>query len=63
MIVGPVLGGIIYGLLGMKWIFFINSISFIGSAISEMFIVYKAEIIIDKKLGVKQFFANFYFLQ
>lgn len=39
-IVGPVLGGIIYGLGGVKAAFLINGISFMGSGICEMFIVY-----------------------
>lgn len=34
----PILGGVIYGLLDVKWFFIINGISFILSALSEMFI-------------------------
>ncbi|AEX86444.1 arabinose efflux permease family protein [Marinitoga piezophila KA3] len=41
MIIGPVLGGVIYGFWGMQWIFILNGISFILSAISEMFIRYE----------------------
>lgn len=37
-ILGPVLGGVVFGLISMKLFFLINGISFILSAISEMFI-------------------------
>lgn len=37
-LVGPVLAGILYGVLGIKFIVIINSISFLLSAILEMFI-------------------------
>jgi DHA3 family macrolide efflux protein-like MFS transporter len=39
-ILGPALGGIIYGLGGIKIVFFINGTSFIISAIFTMFITY-----------------------
>jgi MFS family permease len=41
MIVGPGLGGVIYGLGGIQTVFLINSVSFILSGISELFIVYE----------------------
>lgn len=34
----PILGGVIYGIIDVKWFFVINGISFILSAFSEMFI-------------------------
>ncbi len=37
-IVAPLLAGVLYGMFGIKMVLLINSISFIGSAISEMFI-------------------------
>jgi MFS family permease len=37
-IIGILLAGILYALLGIEWIFIINGISFIVSAMSEMFI-------------------------
>ena len=39
-IVGPALGGILYGLGGIKMALLINGISFVGSAVSELFIRY-----------------------
>ncbi len=39
-IIGLVLGGILYATVGIVWIFFINGIGYIISAISEMFIRY-----------------------
>lgn len=60
-IVGPVLGGIIYGLGGIKVAFLINGVSFIGSGVSELFIRYHQktkkfekihEIIHDLKEGI-----------
>ncbi len=40
-IMGPVLGGVIYGLVPIKLFLLINGLSFIASAISEMFIDFK----------------------
>ena len=40
-IVGPALGGVLYGLFGIEIVFIINGTSFILSAISEIFIVYQ----------------------
>jgi len=39
-IVGPAMGGILYGLFGIEVVFLINGISFILSGLSEMFISY-----------------------
>ena len=41
MIVGPALGGVIYGFGGIKAAFLINGISFVGSGVSEFFIRYE----------------------
>jgi len=40
MIVGPALGGVIYGLGGIELAFLLNGVSFIASGFSEMFISY-----------------------
>ncbi len=37
-IIGPILGGVLYGLLSIKFFLFVNGLSFILSAISEMYI-------------------------
>jgi len=39
-LVGPALGGIFYGLFGIKFVFILNGVSFILSGISECFIHY-----------------------
>lgn len=41
MVIGPVLGGTIYGLCGIKTVFFVNAVSFIFSAACESFIRYQ----------------------
>ena len=46
MIVGPVLGGVIYGLYGVKMVFLLNAVSFVLSAFCEQLIAYRAP---DKK--------------
>ncbi|HCZ06977.1 MAG: transporter, family, macrolide efflux protein [Thermotogota bacterium] len=43
-IVGPAIGGVLYGFYGIAVVFLANGISFILSAVSEIFIVYKQEI-------------------
>src|SRR6056297_2568109 len=40
-IVGPAMGGILYGLAGIKVVFLVNGISFVLSALSEIFIDYE----------------------
>ncbi len=47
-IVGPALGGIIYGVGGIKAAFLIDGVSFVGSAVSEIFIRYEQK---TKNLG------------
>lgn len=39
-LVGPALGGVIYGLWGVEAAFLVNGISFLGSGVSEIFITY-----------------------
>ena len=40
-IVGPALGGVLYGIFGIEIVFFANGISFAVSGLSEMFILYE----------------------
>lgn len=56
---GPVLGAVLYGFGGIKVVFLINAISFVISAISEMFISYNFEPTKDTKLSSKIFFDDF----
>ncbi|AZV55476.1 MFS transporter [Clostridium sp. AWRP] len=58
MIIGPALGGIIYGLAGMKVVFCINGMSFIMSAVCSMIIIYKNVDIQKGKITVKSFFTE-----
>jgi MFS family permease len=60
-IVGPALGGILYGLGGIQAAFLINSVSFFGSGVAELFIRYQQktrklervkEVISDLKEGL-----------
>jgi len=48
-IIGPLLGGMLYGFLGIELIFFIDGISFILSALSEMAINYVPKHNLEKK--------------
>lgn len=57
-IVGPALGGVIYGILGIEWVFAINAISFILSAFSEMFIIYVIPHSREKKINFKIFLQD-----
>ncbi|MBN2268263.1 MAG: MFS transporter [Acholeplasmataceae bacterium] len=70
-IIGLILGGIIFATFGIFWIFIINAVGYILSAISEMFIRYDHKIhtmgdeeisfknvLIDMKSGMKYLFAQ-----
>lgn len=54
-IIGPALGGVLYGLFGIKIIFYINSVSFMLSAILSYFINYKSNLVKKEKLSGKIF--------
>lgn len=54
-ILGPVLGGMIYGVWGIKGVFYINGISFIISAVFSMFINYKRKVVEKDKISIKTF--------
>ncbi|MCX7695969.1 MAG: MFS transporter [Caloramator sp.] len=47
-IFGIIVGGVLYALLGIKFIFILNAVSYILSGISEMFIEYNNKININK---------------
>lgn len=60
-ILGPAIGGILYGLGGIKMALLVNGISFVGSGVSELFIRYFqktkkiekiAEVVDDLKGGI-----------
>lgn len=56
MIIGPALGGIIYGFFGIKTVFLINGISFIFSGIMAAFMIYTCRNHNDGKITIKTFF-------
>jgi DHA3 family macrolide efflux protein-like MFS transporter len=58
MIIGPAIGGIIYGILGIKAVFYINGTSFIISGICSMFITYVSKVSDKGKITVKSFFSE-----
>ncbi|CAB1246324.1 MFS transporter [Clostridiaceae bacterium BL-3] len=58
MIIGPALGGIIYGIFGIKVIFYLNGLSFIISGISCTLINYENKDRKSKALTFKSFFTE-----
>ncbi|AKN30363.1 MFS transporter [Clostridium carboxidivorans P7] len=58
MIIGPSLGGIIYGLWGIKTVFCLNGLSFILSAVSSVLIIYKNANDKEGKITLKSFFIE-----
>lgn len=58
MILGPVLGGVIYGIWGIKMVFYINGISFIISSIFTMFIIYNKKVSKKEKITTKIFLSE-----
>jgi MFS family permease len=56
-IVGPALGGVLYGLFGIEVVFILNGVSFIASAISEIFIVYE-QTTEKSRVSVKSVFVD-----
>lgn len=58
MILGPALGGVIYGSFGITMVFFINSISFVVCAICSFFIVYHKTIEKKEQINTKVFFKE-----
>jgi len=58
-IIGALFAGILYGLLGVGFVFIINGVAYILSAISEMFIQAKTKIEVTKKFTIRVAFAEF----
>lgn len=58
MIIGPALGGVIYGFFGIKVVFFINGASFIFSGIMSVFMIYVCKNHNNEKLTIKTFFND-----
>lgn len=58
MIIGPALGGIIYGLFGIKVVFYLNGISFFISGICSMGIKYVAKVYDKGKITLGSFFSE-----
>lgn len=58
MILGPALGGVIYGVFGITMVFYINSASFIICAIFSMFIIYHKNVEAKEKINIKVFFKE-----
>jgi MFS transporter, DHA3 family, macrolide efflux protein len=64
-IIGVLLGGTLYALLGIEWIFIINGATFILSGVSEMFIrfTYEKKANLSWKRGIEDLVSGFkYFL-
>ena len=57
-ILGPALGGLIYGICGIKIVFYINGISFIISAVFSMLITYNIKIVEKEKMNMKIFLSE-----
>jgi MFS transporter, DHA3 family, macrolide efflux protein len=54
-ILGPALGGVIYGIWGIKMVFYINGLSFLISGILSILIVYKHVVVVKEKINGKVF--------
>ena len=57
-LIGPVIGGMLYGLFGIKIIFLINSISFLLSAVSLLFIKYNHTSIKKQNINIHSFISD-----
>lgn len=57
-LIGPVIGGMLYGLFGIKIIFLINSISFLLSAVSLLFIKYNHISIKKHTISIHSFVSD-----
>jgi len=49
-IIGPILGGVLYGVYGFKNVIFMTAVLYILSGISELFIIYKFQLSKNEKL-------------
>lgn len=60
MIIGPALGGIIYGIFGIKMVFYINGFSFLISAAFSFFISYTKKAEKKERVNIKILFNENY---
>ncbi|MFA6941340.1 MAG: MFS transporter [Clostridiaceae bacterium] len=58
LILGPALGGVIYGIWGIKMVFYLNGFSFIISAVFSFFISYNKEAAKKEKINIKLFLSE-----
>ncbi|MDP4090753.1 MAG: MFS transporter [Bacillota bacterium] len=58
MILGPALGGVVYGIWGIKMVFYINGVSFIASALFSIFIVYEMKVKEKERINTKVFLSE-----
>lgn len=54
-IIGPILGGVIYGIWGIQAVFYINSASFVISAIFSILITYRKKAVQTEKINMRIF--------
>ncbi|EHJ01100.1 major facilitator superfamily MFS_1 [Clostridium sp. DL-VIII] len=54
-IIGPMLGGVIYGIWGIQAVFYINSASFVISAVFSILITYRKKAVQTEKINMRIF--------
>ncbi|WP_315066428.1 MFS transporter [uncultured Clostridium sp.] len=54
-IIGPMLGGVIYGIWGIQAVFYINSASFVISGIFSILITYRKKVVQTEKINMRNF--------
>lgn len=54
-VLGPALGGLTYGIFGIKMVFYINAVSFLISAIASLFLRYRGHTSDKEKIDLKMF--------
>ncbi|MBD7910185.1 MULTISPECIES: MFS transporter [Clostridium] len=57
-ILGPALGGVIYGIWGIKMVFLINGLSFLSSAMFSLLITYRRKVVEKEKINTKLFLSE-----
>jgi len=60
LILGPALGGVIYGIWGIKMVFYINGFSFLISALFSFFISYNTKASKKEKINIKVLLSENY---
>lgn len=58
MIVGPILGGVVYGFWGIQIVFLVNAVSFVASALCEWLIVYQPPVLTKTPITIKSTFRE-----